>query len=192
MVLTFKMDDVQDFWQSEKQRSILSLHIRNKIPIKIAVIAGIFGQDAYLMETIKEGISKGVVEVQNHGWDVMRIKNRSYLEQLQNISNANLRIQELLDVFPTEFVPHELAYDGNTVKTLDHLNMTLAIDEPQHVFVTDYINDEWTPFDLDSILKSIRVKVESYGYAEIYLHFQALSIEQYSLLFHTIIEEYRK
>jgi len=190
MVLTFKMDDVQDFWQSEKQQAILNLHIHNKVPIKIAVIAGLFGQDESLRETIREGISKKVVEVQNHGWDVMRITNRRYLEQLQNISNANIRIHELLGVLPTEFVPHELAYDENTIKALDHLNMTLAIDEPQHVFVTDYINDQWTSFDLESILENIRMKVEGYGYAEIYLHFQALSVEQYSLLFYTLIEEY--
>ena len=75
MVITFKMDDVQDFWQSEKQQEIIDHHIKNKIPIKIAVIAGFFGEDISLKKTITEGVNRGLIQVQNHGWDAERIEN---------------------------------------------------------------------------------------------------------------------
>ena len=190
VIITFKIDDIQDFWQSEKQRAIILLHINRKVPIKIAIIADFFGQDDLLKELVKEGISIGLVNVQNHRLDAERIENKSYNEQFQIISNANDKIREQLGVVPHEFVPHELAYDENTIKAVEDLNMKLAVEEYYHVFVTGYSNDTWEYFDLDEILHSVHTKVQRYGQVEIYFHFQALTFEQYYLLFNALVEEY--
>jgi hypothetical protein len=190
VVISFKIDDIQDFWQSEKQRAIILLHINREVPIKIAVIADFFGEDELLKDLVKEGISIGIVNVQNHGLDVERIENKSFNEQFQIISNANDKIREQLGVVPHEFVPHELAYDENTIKAVEDLNMKLAVEEYYHVFVTGYSNDAWEYFDLEEILQSVHTKVQRYGRVEIYFHFQALTFEQYYLLFNALVEEY--
>jgi hypothetical protein len=190
MTITFKMDDVQDFWQSDKQQAIISLHIQRRVPIKIAVVAGLFGQDELLKDLIIDGVSQGMVDIQNHGWNAERIENKSYIEQLQIIFDASDRIKDLLGVAPSEFMPHELAYDENTIKALYQLNMKLAVDEPDHVFVTEYLNRQWEPFDLNKIVQIVRRKVDIFGHGEIYIHFQALTFEQYHLLFNVLAEEY--
>ena len=66
-VLVLRIDDIQDFAFKEAQLFLLQECIANNITPSLAVIAGFFGKDEELVQTVKLVIGSGG-NIITHGW----------------------------------------------------------------------------------------------------------------------------
>ena len=65
--LVIRVDDIQDFAFSEAQLFLLNESVMNHVPLSLAVITGMFGEDKEVVQTVKLAVSLGSV-VAVHGW----------------------------------------------------------------------------------------------------------------------------
>lgn len=84
----YRLDDVQDYWQSATQQSIIQWCMDNDMAISIGVIGGFFGNDAALVNKINECLALGPTkcEVFNHGLDAtIRLGDGYSVQQVQDL-----------------------------------------------------------------------------------------------------------
>ena len=186
------MDDIQDYWYCERQLKIINLHRENKVPIKLAVIAGAIGENDELICVIRKGIKEGIITLQNHAWSKESICGLNYSVQYQIINNSTERIRTLFNVRPREFVPPMWMYDNVTLSVLKDLNIELAVIHQYTVLVTEYDRERhaWKPFNMTQLAQQIEEKLERYGMVEIYIHFQSIKFEEYEVLFYYLLGKY--
>ena len=211
--LVIRVDDIQDFAFREAQLFLLNESIVNQVPLSLAVIVGMFGEDAEIVQTLKLAVSSGS-EVAVHGWKHEDLAKLSFGEQVALLSRSRSQIKEILDYDVEVLVPPMFSFDENTLAAMNEEGyniistltdyaepgfMSNVISLPATIELSDFSNGIWSMKSLDSIKAEISKSVKKFGYTVIVTHPQEFvadgtlnpdRIELYRTLLITLKEDY--
>lgn len=211
--LVIRVDDIQDFAFREAQLFLLNESIINQVPLSLAVIVGMFGEDGGIVQTVKLAVSSGS-EVALHGWKHEDLTKLSFGEQVALLSRSRSQIEEILDYDVEVLVPPMFSFDENTLAAMhiegydiistvaDYVEpglMSNVISLPATIELSDFSDGIWNMKSLDSIKAEISRSVQKYGFAVILTHPQEflndgelnqVNMELYRALLNTLKEVY--
>ena len=211
--LVIRVDDIQDFAFREAQLFLLNESVINHVPLSLAVIAGMFGEDREVVQTVKLAVSLGS-DVAVHGWKHEDLAKLSFREQVALLFQSRSRINEILDFDTRVLVPpmfsfsedtmaamHEEGY--NIISTFADLSEPVSISKvislPATVELSDYSNGTWEMKSSDSVKAEVSRSIQKYGFAVIVTHPQEfltdgelnqVNVELYRALLRTLKEDY--
>lgn len=193
--ISFRLDDVQDYWLSETQVKLIELFAEKNIPLTIGVIGSVTGSDNKLTTTIKNNLESEIIEIANHSWDNQILTSKSFQMQEKLIKDTNNKIFDIYGVKPTVFIPPQNLYDKNTVNVLRENNFSHLVSHIKDDSQT-YINNQfynvpataetgklveriyWDLISQDAIKEKIIQNLEHRGYSIIMLHPQEFSLDE--------------
>jgi len=182
--LIIRVDDIQDFAFREGQLFLLKQSVEANYPLSLAIIAGMFGQDAEILEAMQLAVASGC-EVGVHGWKHENIANFSKNEQMTILFQAKTRIKELLGINTRLLIPPMFSFDSNTISAMHEESYTIIstcadLHEPSSISgiknipatveLSNLVNDIWQMKSIDAISAEAEKSVELYGYAAIVTH----------------------
>jgi len=194
--ISFRLDDVQDYWLSDTQIELISLFSEKNIPLTIGVIGSLIGSDEKLVSTIEEHIENEDIEIANHSWNNDALINLDSYNQEQYIQDTNNKILELFGVVPKYFVPPQNLYDQQTIDVLKKNNFTHVvshIEENDFTYVDEelfnnipattetgiLLNDyQWKLHEKEFLKEKIIQSVHQRGYAIVMMHPQEFSLNE--------------
>ena len=194
--ISFRLDDVQDYWLSDTQIELIELFSEKNIPLTIGVIGSLIGADDKLVSTIQENIENENIEIANHSWNNDALVNLDSINQEQYIQDTNNKISELFGVVPKYFVPPQNLYDQQTIDVLKKNNFTHLVS---HIEENDFtyvdkesfnnipattetgilLNDyQWKLHEKEFLKEKIIQSVNQRGYAIVMMHPQEFSLNE--------------
>lgn len=212
-VVIIRVDDIQDFAFREAQLFLIGESIINEVPLSMAVIAGMFGQDNDIVTSVKQAVSQGT-EVTVHGWEHEDFTRLSLEEQSAILSISRSRIKDVLGYDANVFVPPLFTYNEDTFMAMqdeDYYLISAFIDVqspglignvmsiPATVELSDFSEGTWKMKSPDATLLEISKSVRQYGYAAIVTHPQEfisegklnpVSVESFRSLLRVLKENY--
>jgi peptidoglycan/xylan/chitin deacetylase (PgdA/CDA1 family) len=192
--ISFRLDDVQDYWLADTQIQLIGLFAEKNIPISVGIIGSLFGSDENLISVLTENIDSENIEIVNHSWNNEPLTNFGEVTQDEYITKTNEKILDVLGVTPTALIPPQNLYDENTVKTLKkngftHLishvkeNSDTNIEDNSFYIVpatteTGILLDsiQWKIQEKDHIYEMIKTSLSQKGYAIVMIHPQEFSL----------------
>jgi len=121
--VAFRLDDVQDYFLSPIQRSIIEVFQQQKTPLTIGIIANYFGLDATLLEYMKSILNDNQwdLEIANHGFNHEDFSSFT-LDQQKSLllQGVNKTLQTLSGYIKkiTTFVPPFNYFNNDTIAAL--------------------------------------------------------------------------
>ncbi|MFC1933420.1 polysaccharide deacetylase family protein [Chloroflexota bacterium] len=212
-VLVMRVDDIQDFAFREAQLFLLNQSMINYVPLSLAVITGMFGEDREVVQTVKLAVRLGS-DVAVHGWKHEDLAKLSFREQVALLSQSRSRIKEILDFDTTVLVPPMFSFNEDTMVAMHEEGYNIistfvdysesglissVISLPATIELSDYSNGTWNMKSLDLIEAEISRSIQKYGFAVIVTHPQEfiadgklnqVTTELYRTLLMTLKENY--
>lgn len=213
-LLVMRVDDIQDYTFREAQIFLLNESIINRVPLSLAIIPGVFGEDREIVEMVKLAVSLGS-EVTAHGWIHEDLATFSVEEQAALLLQARTRIEDILGYDTRVLVPPMFSFNNDTISAMQEAGYNIisshvdisepgllskVISLPGTVDLSDYShNGTWNMKSVDSVKAEISSNVQKYGFAVIVTHPQEflndgelnqVNTELYRALLNTLKEEY--
>ena len=182
--IVMRVDDIQDFAFRDAQLFLLKHSIETNIPLSLAVIAGMFGEDAEILETTRLAVASGC-EVGVHGWKHENLANLSIKEQITLLFQAKNRIKELLGIDTRLLIPPMFSFDNNTISAMHEESYAIIstcadLHEPSYVSgiknipatveLSTLSNNVWQMKSIDAINAEVEKSFELHEYAVIVTH----------------------
>lgn len=212
-LLVMRVDDIQDFAFRDAQLFLLNESSTNHVPLSLAVIAGMFGEDREIVQTVKLSVSSGS-EVAVHGWKHEDLAKLSYEEQAALLARSRSQIKEILDFDSIVLVPPMFSFSEDTIAAMREEGYNVistsaelsepgliseVISLPATIELSDYSNGTWNMKNCDSVKVEISKSIQKYGFAVIVTHPQEFitdgklnqtNTELYRTLLGTLKEDY--
>jgi hypothetical protein len=134
----FRMDDIQDFYQTPSQVNLLNYFIDNKVGVTANIIASAFnGADSSLYTALKKCVSVGPSKcaLGNRGWDSSYLFNTatSVAQAKTEIQKADEKIKSFFpDYDLLTFVPYQNAWNSFTIQAAAQLGYDAISASSQH------------------------------------------------------------
>jgi hypothetical protein len=94
--VVFRIDDISDNHVSSSI-AVMNLFISENKSLTLGIVMNHIGRNPVLMEKIMDGTRKGLFELALHGYDHLNYLKLPASEQLDQLSLANQRMQDLLE-----------------------------------------------------------------------------------------------
>ena len=195
--ISFRLDDVQDYWLAETQVEIIELFAEKNIPLTIGVIGSLIGSDDRITDILKKNIEEERIELANHSWNNDVLIDLDKNSQEKFILDTNESIFEIFGVSPVTFIPPENKYNEVTteiLKTNGFTHLSSHIDENNFALNDDDLfyhvpsttetaillipSFEWELREIDHIKEKIYQSISQNGYAVIMMHPQEFSLNE--------------
>jgi len=162
--ISFRLDDVQDYWLADTQIQLIDLFAEKNIPLSVGVVGSLFGSDEKLISVLTKNIDSENIEIVNHSWNNEPLTNFGEITQEEYITKTNKKIFGVLGVTPTAFIPPQNLYDENTIKTLKKNGFTHLISHVKENSDTSIVDDSFyiVPATTETgiLLDSIQWKIQ--------------------------------
>jgi len=123
--VVFRLDDVQDYWLNSVQNQIMDVFLNHSQMLSEGLIMHTVGNDSKILQKVKQGIQKGLFELDVHGWDNIDYTNLSEREQSDSLHRANEKIQELFGKNSSIFIPPLSVFNNDTLKAMSDLKFDI-------------------------------------------------------------------
>ena len=184
--VVLRIDDIQDYAFAPAQIFLLDESLINEIPMSLAVIPGVFGDDWQIVEKVKLASSRNS-EITAHGWMHENLATFSGEKQAALLSQAKARLKEVLGCDPETLVPPMFSFNEDTFQAMqatgyEIISSSISVSYPGvdsgvkmipgTVNLSDYSENEtnWQMKALASIEAEIAGSVAKYGFAVIVTH----------------------
>ena len=179
-----RVDDIQDFAFKDAQLFLLEHSTSTNLPLSLAVIAGMFGEDTEILEAMRLAVASGC-EVGVHGWEHEKLTSLPMTEQMDILFRAKIRIKDLIGVDTQLLIPPMFSYDNNTVTAMcqESFNIVSTCTDyhepssisgitniPATVELSTLSNDVWRMKNIDTLTAEVEKSFELYGYAALITH----------------------
>jgi peptidoglycan/xylan/chitin deacetylase (PgdA/CDA1 family) len=183
-LVVIRVDDIQDFAFREAQLFLLNEGMANQVPLSLAVIAGMFGEDKEVVQTTKLAVSSGS-EITAHGWEHENLAKISLTEQKEILSKSMSRIKEILGYDVKALVPPMFGFNQDTITAMQATGyniMSTLIDYDEPGLVSNVLNlpatvelshlskDNWKMKRLYIVKAEIANSIRKYGFAIVVTH----------------------
>ena len=197
MCVIFRMDDTNSDFLTNVQLSVLNQFIEKNQSLSLGLIAHKINPVSTITEKIKEGIQKGLFELDVHGWDHVDYTQLSQEEQLTTLQQVNDKIHTIFGQYSQVFIPPYNRFNGDTIEVLKpvgikifsadtssdkasyfvqngknvvKLSPTLYHLPAMTTFKSDNGNGTWIKIPIPTLLTEIDNYVSKYGYVVVLLH----------------------
>ena len=89
--VVFRLDDIQDYWLTNAQMTILDLFEEKNATLSGGVIVNLFGDDIPIVDKVIEANQEGRLELGIHGWDHVDYTKLSPEEQNSTYSTCQIQ-----------------------------------------------------------------------------------------------------
>ncbi|MDH3677742.1 MAG: DUF2334 domain-containing protein [Nitrosopumilus sp.] len=196
--VSFRLDDVQDYWLNDVQLELIELFSKNNIPLTIGVIIDSFGNDSKIVEVVKTQIKNNNLEIANHGLNSTPFTVYDKQKQNDMLKKSSDKIFEKLNVSTTIFIPPGNRFNEDTKQALlengyTHLSASMFSDKPpfslqgaslyrfpEITSTGEYVSSQnrFLGVSAEKTISQTIEGIEMYGFAVISLHPQEFSIYQ--------------
>ncbi|MBL4595428.1 MAG: polysaccharide deacetylase family protein, partial [Robiginitomaculum sp.] len=193
--VSFRLDDIQDYWLADTQVELVELFEEKNVPLSLAVIGGIIGEDNRITSMLKRNIENNNVEIVSHSWNNDVLTSVDNETQEKYIVDTNKRIFEVYGVTPTSFVPPENIYNDKSVEILKNNGFTHLSSHIEEIDITSIEDDsfyrtpavaetaklvnndtEWKIIDKNEIKEKVIQSIKDNGYAIVMMHPQEFAL----------------
>jgi peptidoglycan/xylan/chitin deacetylase (PgdA/CDA1 family) len=122
--VVFRIDDISDNRPSASI-AIMNLFLAENEPLTLGIVMNHIGRNQTLMEKILEGKDKALFELALHGYDHVYYTKLSPQEQLNQLSNANQRMQSLFGKPSNVFIPPYDVFNNYTIDAMTKLGIRI-------------------------------------------------------------------
>src|SRR5574337_8594 len=195
--IIFRLDDVNSNLLPTVQLAIMNEFISKNQSLSLGLIMHNIDLDSAITGKIKEGVQKGLFELDVHGWDHVAYTQLSKEEQLGTLQQANDKMNIIFGHYSQTFIPPYNKFDGDTISVLkssgiriissdtstdktnyfiaDGVNQSKSNDVLYHLpsvatFKNDNGNGTWIKVPIQTILARSDNAINKYGYAVVLLH----------------------
>jgi peptidoglycan/xylan/chitin deacetylase (PgdA/CDA1 family) len=116
--IIFRMDDVQDYWLSSVQTAVMNLFLSKNQSISLGLIMHDVGNDSKIVSKAKEGLDKGLFELDLHGYDHIDYTKLSEKGQTDSLYQANAKMQKLFGIKSIVFIPPFDVFNYDTIRAM--------------------------------------------------------------------------
>jgi peptidoglycan/xylan/chitin deacetylase (PgdA/CDA1 family) len=211
--VVIRIDDIQDFAFKKAQLFLFKESSAIQVPLSLAVIAGMFGEDQDLVGSLKTSIRAGT-EITAHAWKHEDLGKLSFSEQRILLAQSRNRLKDLLGVDTKVLTPPMYSTNDDTIAAMkeegyeiistfaelrEPASILKVISLPATVELSSYSNGIWTMKKCDSVKAEISKSIQKYGFAVIITHPQEFisneelneaNIEIFDTLLKTLKEKY--
>jgi peptidoglycan/xylan/chitin deacetylase (PgdA/CDA1 family) len=124
------MDDIQDYWLNSIQTAAMNLFMSKNQSLSLGLITHITGNDSKIVDKVKEGLHKGLFELDLHGWDHINYTKLNEIQQTDSLSKANAKVQRLFGMKSIVFIPPYDVFNDNTLKAMRGLGIRIVSSGP--------------------------------------------------------------
>ena len=124
--VVFRFDDVQDYWLSKAQLSVMDMFLSENRSVTLGLIMNKIGNDSRIMNAINDGLDKGLFELAIHGWDHVRYPTLDDQEQKDSMLQANHKMQQLFGRTSGIIIPPENDYNYATLAAMKQLGLEIV------------------------------------------------------------------
>ncbi|PVX26249.1 MAG: hypothetical protein CW691_02000 [Candidatus Bathyarchaeum sp.] len=213
-LIVIRVDDIQDYAFRDAQLFLLNHSITHKVPLSLAVIPKVFGEDTELVETTVLANKHGC-EVVVHGWEHENLSQFGQDEQSLRLLEAKQHLEETLNINCNVLVPPMFSYNNDTLRAMEENGYEIIsgiidfheigwsseriLSLPATIELSVYDNETWQMKNMTEILREVEASIDSYNYAMIVTHPQefmkngALSqkiASEYEQILQVLIEDY--
>jgi peptidoglycan/xylan/chitin deacetylase (PgdA/CDA1 family) len=182
--VVIRVDDIQDFAFRDAQLFLLKQSAETNVPLSLAIIAGMFGEDTEILEAVQLAVASGC-EVGAHGWKHENLTNLSMTEQMNVLFQAKMRIKDLLGIDTQLLIPPMFSFNADTISAMHYESYSILstctdfhepsvisgiTNVPATVELSTLVNDVWQMKNVAVINAEVEKSVELYGYAAIVTH----------------------
>ena len=194
----FRLDDIQDYWLSDVQATVMDQFIQKNQKLSIGPIMNYFGEDSIVVNKAVAGYNSGLFEVFVHGWDHVDYTQLSLSTQTSTLQQSQSKMQSIFGSISTVFVPPYNAFNANTLTALKNTGFKIIsaaeytdsypyfvadgsgniVDSqglyhlPESIGFVEYDNDNAIRIPTSQILAAIDSSISSKGYAVVTIHSQ--------------------
>lgn len=196
--VSFRLDDVQDYWLNDVQMELINLFAHNKIPLTVGIIANSFGEDPAITELVKNKLSKKEIIVANHGVDSTPFTLFDKSKQASMLNDSSNKIFEKLHVHSKIFIPPQNRFNEDTKNVLiengyTHLSASMLSDSapfplknqklyrfPELATTGEYVPSQNRILGVSSekTFSNAKDAIDKFGFAVITIHPQEFSVFQ--------------
>ena len=101
----------------------MNLFLAENEPLTLGIVMNHIGRSSALMEKILEGKNKGLFELALHGYEHVYYNKLSPQDQLDQLSKANDRMQDLFGKPSEIFIPPYDVFNNYTIKAMSQLGI---------------------------------------------------------------------
>ncbi len=128
--MTFRLDDVQDFYLDNVQIAIIDTFTESGSNLTLGIIGNYFGNDSDLVTSVKHAVlrnnSDSVMEIGNHGWNHENFTGLTLREQELLINQTNSKLYSILGIMPNVFIAPYDEINNITLKALKESGVHVA------------------------------------------------------------------
>jgi len=196
--VSFRLDDVQDYWLNDVQMELIYLFAENKIPLTVGIITNSFGEDPAITELVKNKISKNEIIIANHGLDSTPFTLFDKTKQAAMLNESSNKIFEKLHVHSKIFIPPQNRFNEDTEDALiengfTYLSGSMLSDSPPFPLKNQKLyrfpelatTGEYVPsqnrilgVSAEKTFSNVKDAINKYGFAVITIHPQEFSVFQ--------------
>jgi predicted deacetylase len=187
-----RVDDIQDYAFRDAQLFMLNLSITSRIPLSLAVIPGVFGEDEEIVTATKLAVAAGS-EVDIHGWMHEDFSVLPSENQTELLLKSKTRIKEILDIDSDIFIPPLYHFNGDTLVSMNATGLSVIStftdnlepylgpgtkSLPGTIQLSDYENKTWLLKSIEILKEEISISISKYRFAIIVTHPQEFLIDE--------------
>ena len=91
----FRLDDVQDYWLSSIQTTVMDQFIKKNQPVSVGPILNYIGDDLNVVSKVKQGHTLGLFDLYVHGWNHVDYSQLDLTTQIHTLQKANDKMDKL-------------------------------------------------------------------------------------------------
>ena len=166
--VVFRMDDIQDYWLNSVQTAVMDLFLIKNQTLSLGLIMNSVGNDTKIIDKIKEGVSKGLFELDLHGWDHIDYTNLTKQEQKESLIKSNKKMQQIFGEKSLIFIPPLSVFNNQTLNSMMELGINvISSDIPEEKKFTEgksifVAKDQYQDIKNDKMLKQKDVDQKIY------------------------------
>lgn len=141
----FRLDDVQDHYVQPAQISVLNLFLLKNQSVSLGLIMNHFGDDKPVVDTVREGVQRGLFEPSIHGWNHTDFSKMSKFDQMQALKLADQKINHLFGNYSNVFITPYNKFNNDTLEVQRELNIRIisaGADQNKHPYIANGKNSE--------------------------------------------------
>ena len=123
--VVFRMDNIQDYWVRAGQLAAMNQFIFRNQSVTLGMIMGSIGEDAEIINKIKQGSDSGLFKLATHGWNFSEFTKLSVEEQRNSLDNSNRKMIELFGNTSDIFAPPYEAFNADTISAMGQVDMKI-------------------------------------------------------------------
>ena len=123
--VAFRLEDVQDFFNTQQQETIIDTFVGTHTKLTIGVIGGNIGRDFQFVSDLQNASTTQYLEFANHGYNHERFTQFSEKDQAGLLVKTDKIMHDLFGKMPVTFIPPFDEFNNDTVIAMHEANLSV-------------------------------------------------------------------